>query len=75
MPTYLYFFCILCAQMPTSLKAQTPTKKKQIVCPNYPPIAPNFKTELPISFEEKIEDSLSKIKEKLELKCPSVLIR
>jgi hypothetical protein len=64
--------------MPTSLKAQTPTKKKTNCVSkfkNYPPIAPNFKIELPISFEEKIEDSLSKIKEKLELKCPSVLTR
>lgn len=62
--------------MPNQFEDPNPLqKRKQIVCPNYPPIAPNFKTELPISFEEKIEDSLSKIKEKLELKCPSVLIR
>jgi hypothetical protein len=42
--------------MPTSLKAQTPTKNEANCGPNFPPIAPNFKTELPISFEKTFED-------------------
>ena len=75
MPTYLYFFAFCVPKCQPVWRPKHLQKRKQIVCPNYPPIAPNFKTELPISFEEKIEDSLSKIKEKLELKCPSVLIR
>ena len=76
LPTYifLHFVC------PNANQFEGPNtyKKESKLCVqiwNYPPMAPNFKTELPISFEQKIEDSLSKIKEKLELKCPSVLIR
>ena len=67
MPTYLYSYAFCEPKCQPVGRPKHLQKRKQIVCPNlnYPPIAPNFKTELPISFEQKIEDSLSKIKEKL----------